>query len=151
MILTETIRKKEDEVGHTRTVLVGDLNMNPFEDGVVSSTGLHAVMTRKIAEKKSRIVQDNEYLYFYNPMWSLFGDGSKGPPGTYYYYKAEHKVYFWNIFDQVLLRPDLIDFFSNDDLMILDSDGKNVLLSSQGIPDINVASDHLPIYFTLNL
>src|SRR5712692_7820936 len=31
-VLAETIAKNEHAVGHERTLLVGDLNMNPFED-----------------------------------------------------------------------------------------------------------------------
>ena len=78
--LARSISEAEEEVGHTRTVLVGDFNMNPFEAGVVAAGGLHAAMTRQIASESSRIVQQRRYPYFYNPMWSYFGDGSEGPP-----------------------------------------------------------------------
>lgn len=109
--LANSIRRAEEEVGHSRTVLVGDLNMNPFEDGVVSAVGLHGVMSRRIAERGARVVQDREYPFFYNPMWGLLGDASPGPPGTYYYPSSEHVVFFWNMFDQVLIRPELLHLF----------------------------------------
>jgi len=149
--LANSIKMAESQVGHSKTVLVGDLNMNPFEDGVVSANGLHAVMTRQLAAKKKRVVQSKEYPFFYNPMWSLFGDGSPGPAGTYYYAKAEHKAYFWNMFDQVLIRPELLDSFKNEDLKIIDSDGDLSFLSADGLPNKKIASDHLPIFFRLNL
>jgi hypothetical protein len=141
----------ETKVGHSRTVLVGDLNMNPFEDGIVSAIGLHGVMSRRIAEKRARIVQGKRYPFFYNPMWNLLGDATPGPPGTYYYSKSEPKVFFWNMFDQVLIRPDLLPLFSNKSLAILTSDGKTSLLSSDGLPDVNGASDHLPVFFGIEL
>ncbi len=37
--LASHIRRVETELGHTRTLLVGDLNMNPFESGVVAAAG----------------------------------------------------------------------------------------------------------------
>jgi hypothetical protein len=149
--LVNSIRMVENQVGHSRTALVGDLNMNPFEDGVVSTIGLNAVMSRLIASRRVRVVRAKEWPFFYNPMWSLFGDASPGPPGTYYYSGTEHKTYFWNMFDQVLIRPALLDLFSNQDLRIVETDGKKSFLSSDGLPDINIASDHLPIFFRLKL
>lgn len=146
--LSKTIRSAENQVGHTKTILVGDLNMNPFEDGMISASGLHGVMSKDIALKKERVVQSKKYPYFYNPMWGLFGDMTPGPPGTHYYAKAEHSVVFWNMFDQILIRPDLLDFVASGDIRILQSDGKTSLLSSQGIP---VVSDHLPLFFTIRL
>lgn len=55
------IRDAEDRVGHTRTVVVGDLNMNPFDDGLVQANGLHAIMSRQIATSGSRVVQGRDY------------------------------------------------------------------------------------------
>ena len=150
--LSNFIRLVEREVAHTRTVLVGDLNMNPFEDGVVSANGLHGVMNRSIAEKRKRVVQSQKYPFFYNPMWGLFGDGTPGPSGTYYYYRSgKYRLFFWNMPDQVLIRPDLLHLFDNKELRILESDGEVSFLSSQGLPDKNAASDHLPVIFRLAL
>jgi hypothetical protein len=149
--LSNSIRVAESQVGHSRTVLVGDLNMNPFEGGVVSANGLHGVASRAIAQKKSRIIQSREYPFFYNPMWVLFGDGTRRPPGTYYYSSSEHCVYFWNLFDQVLLRPDLIHRFEMDALDILKSDGDKSFLTEDGLPDVAMASDHLPLFFRISL
>jgi hypothetical protein len=146
------IRATEHRVGLTRTVVVGDLNMNPFEDGVVQANGLHAVMSRQVAALGSRTVQEREYPFFYNPMWSLFGDATAGPPGTYFYRGgAQHRVFFWNMFDQVLVRPSLLDRFQTQDVQILDTDGEILFLSQQGVPNRNIVSDHLPILFKLSL
>jgi hypothetical protein len=149
--LSNSIRTAEHQVGHARTVLVGDLNVNPFEDGVVSANGLHGVMSRSIAQERTRVVQSREYPFFYNQMWALFGDGTPGPSGTYYHRRAEHRVFFWNMFDQVLIRPDLLPLFDNKELEILESDGEMLLLSNKGLPDAEVASDHLPVIFRLAL
>lgn len=149
--LANNIKNEEMKIGHRRTVLVGDLNMNPFEDGVVSASGLHGVMTRNIAGKGKRIVQGREHFFFYNPMWGFLGDRPSGPPGTYYYSSSEQTEFFWNVFDQVLIRPDVLPFFDNKDIMILDSDGTTPLISSEGLPDAKSASDHLPVLFKLKL
>ncbi len=114
------IRKEEERAGHQRTILAGALNMNPFESGMVSAAGLHAVMDRRIACEGSRVVQGREYPFFYNPMWGLLRDGSRGPAGTFFHRHAEQEAYFWNMFDQVLVRPALLDRFDFKDLAILD-------------------------------
>ncbi len=80
--LAHEIRKVEEELGHSKTILVGDLNMNPFQGGVIAANGLHAVMARDIARRRARIVQARRYPFFYNPMWNLFCDATEAPPGT---------------------------------------------------------------------
>lgn len=150
--LADSIRRAEEVVQHTRTVLVGDLNMNPFENGMVGAIGLHGVMTRDVASRQSRVVEGAEYPFFYNPMWGCLGDGSPGPPGSYYYPGSEQVVFFWNMFDQVLIRPELLDRFQYNSLQVLVSDGYTSLVRDKsGVPDSKRASDHLPLYFSLDL
>jgi hypothetical protein len=150
-ILAGKIQAAEQFVGHSKTVLVGDLNMNPFEPGVVDATGLHAVMTKQLARQKLRGTRER-MPRFYNPMWSLFGDRGSGPPGTYYYASSGNKfMHFWHMFDQVLIRPDLLDSFQTETLQIIDFAGSEPLVSRQGIPRKGKYSDHLPILFQLNL
>ena len=84
-------------------------------------------------------------------MWNRFGDNTGGPPGTYYYERSEHLCYFWNIFDQVLVRPDLLNLFPNQELSILSDIGGETLLSPKGLPDKAIGSDHLPVLFKLDL
>lgn len=150
VILGGYIEREEELVGHSRTILLGDLNVNPFESGVVGTAGLHAVLSRSVAARGSRIVQGRQHHFFYNPMWSHFGDRDDRAPGTYYYERAEAVNYFWNIYDQVLLRPELLGGFSGDSLRVLTSAGQTSLLDNSGRPDRVSASDHLPIVFSLN-
>ncbi len=149
--LSRVLRELEVRLNHSRTILVGDLNMNPFEDGVVGANGLHGVMSRQIAGGGSREVQHRQYPFFYNPMWNLFGDETPGPPGTYYHANGTHKAFFWNMFDQVLVRPDLLDRFDARELRILDSANGFSLVGANGRPDGNRASDHLPLFFSIRL
>lgn|SRR5689334_17300687 len=149
--LSATIIEVEAGAGHSRTVLVGDMNMNPFEKGIVAAAGFHGVMTRQIASRGERIVQDRRYQFFYNPMWSRLGDSPERPAGSYYYDASEHVNYYWNVFDQVLIRPELLDFFDNARLKILTEVQGSSLLRMDGQPDPKIASDHLPLLFSLDL
>jgi hypothetical protein len=142
--------EEEDRAGHQRTVLVGDMNMNPFEPGLVSSVGLNAVTSRRIAGRMTRTVQGRAYRFFYNPMWGHFGDMRGDTAGSYFYDSAEHLNYFWNVFDQVLLRPELAKRFNSDQLSIVRSVGERSLVRGDGRPDGTLYSDHLPIVFELD-
>lgn len=146
----EDIRRAENQVGHERTLVVGDLNMNPFGSGMVQTKGLNAAMTRDLAKRRggARVFELERYPYFYNPMWRFFGDSGHHPPGTCYY---DSSLYFWNIYDQVLIRPSLLGCFQNEALRILDSDGSTSFLSKNGLPACSTVSDHLPVLFQLEL
>lgn len=147
-IFRNELEKIEQERGHSRSVIVGDFNMNPFEDGMIEANCLHAVMDSEIAKKKGRTVQGRFYKYLYNPMWGKMGDTSPGPPGTYFYNRAGQKNYFWHTFDQVLIRPDLIPDFTIDKLEVVESINETTLLTPSGRPRRSI-SDHLPIVFSI--
>lgn len=142
------IKDAEKRTGHTRTILLGDFNMDPFEANVAHSVGFNAVMSREIARQKTRTQEGGEYAFFYNPMWSLLGDNSPGPPGTYYY---SNSAYYWHTFDQVLIRPALVDCLGSQPVKILDSDGERSLLTRNGLTSKATMSDHLPLVFQLDL
>lgn len=149
--LADVIRRAERTVRHSNTIVMGDFNMNPFEQGVVSSNGLHAVMDRRIAVKGTRTVQGRQYAYFYNPMWSLMGDVSEGPPGTYYYASSGYVSYFWHTFDQILLRGELLKYYPKGGVKIVEEIGGTTLLKGDGTPDRDRFSDHLPLIVNLQL
>lgn len=148
------IRDYENHLNHKRTLVVGDFNMAPFEPGMVACDAFHAVMDKKIVEQEKRQVRGKERFYFYNPMWSLLGDATPGPSGTYYYHKSKPIAYFWHSFDQVLLRPALLPSFSHENLQVLTQIGTQSLLKRNGLPKtqpLGSGSDHLPLLFRLSL
>lgn len=145
----QDVRRVEQKTGHARTVLVGDLNMNPFDAGIIGAHALHAVMSRDLAERGGRQVDGEIYPFFYNPMWGSFGDRTPGPPGTFFLTGSKPGSYFWNMYDQVLLRPALMDRLQQ--LQILDSDGYESLVTKAGRPKKSDCSDHLPLLFRLDV
>jgi len=149
--LARDIRKVEEARGHSRTILIGDLNANPFESGIVSAGGLNATMSRDIAARRSRIVKRNEYPFFYNPMWQHLGDARGKVCGTYYYDAGTHLNYYWNVFDQVLVRPDLFGFLPDVPVDVVSEIGSERFVTDAGKPDKKNASDHLPIVFRLDI
>lgn len=147
-VLAEQIRSWEDREGHRRTILIGDLNMNPFERGIAQAAGLHGMMNKADVAEGTRTVQTRQYPFFYNPMWGLFGDRTPGPPGTYYFRDSAHLSYDWNIFDQLLIRPEALTH-CQEEVEIVTRIGDTNLLNARGRPDLSVGSDHLPLYFSL--
>lgn len=55
------------------------------------------------------------------------------------------------MFDQVLLRPELLSIFRNEELKILTGVSGTSFLTANGLPKRSVASDHLPILFRLEM
>lgn len=140
--IREYIDQAENETGHSRTLVIGDFNQNPYELGMTDVDGLHAVKTKYIASKEAHKVDGLVRKYFYNPMWSLMGDESGGPPGSYFHQSCEKHVY-WHSFDQVLLRHTMLDKYRQGDVSIIDQIGDQLLLKNNKI-DTDI-SDHLPI------
>jgi len=141
----QDIEAAEADVGHTNTLVIGDFNMNPFDHGMVSASALHSIPCLETARGKHRIIHGRAHSYFYNPSWSLFGDRS-GSPGTYFYRSSSHVSYYWNLLDQVVMRPSIADRFDKNSLNVVTTAGSVDLVGKNGRPS---ASDHLPISFTL--
>ncbi len=150
--LMDDINEKQKEYKHRRTIIVGDFNMNPFEQAMVQHTGLHSVQDKNIAKTKQRKVAGKNYHLYYNPMWNFFGDTAENKiPGTYYYNSGKPINYYWNMFDQVIVGHELIDSFDSKELNIINKIGNINLLNSRGIINKKDYSDHLPIKFQLNI
>jgi hypothetical protein len=64
--------QREPAVGHERTILVGDFNLNPFDDGMIFPSGFGAMMTKGLV-RKSRGTSDRYGGRLYNPIWSKLG------------------------------------------------------------------------------
>lgn len=137
------IENAEKNLGHCNTIIIGDMNMNPFDVGMSAFDGFHGVMSRGVASKLRRTFSGESSTFFYNPMWSRLGDESHGPPGTYFYSGARNVQHFWHTFDQVLMRPGVAVDYKPENLKVLTKIGSKNLIRNNKI-DSSI-SDHLPI------
>jgi hypothetical protein len=146
--LNSVIRFEEKRARHSRTIVVGDFNLNPFSHGLTSADAFNAVMTLKVAQRRCRTLDRDNHPFFFNPMWGHFNDGTAKPGGTFYYKPSGHESLYWHMLDQVLIRPDLISQFDASSLRVLDVYSGGRLTKNSGTPKV---SDHLPIIFRMNL
>ena len=145
--IVHELQNIEQKVGTKNSIVVGDFNINPYETSCIDARYFHGIPVCREAERGSRTIAGYEYHMFYNPMWNFLGDFQK-PYGTYYYNGGGTKNTYWNIFDQVIIRPALKKRFLKDSLKILTETETRYLLDSKGHPDMNI-SDHLPIIFEI--
>ena len=147
----EWMEENDAEVKHKQTVVLGDFNANPFDDVVGGTRGLHAIRLKSVGGKLTRSVLGVNYRFFCNPMWSCFRGWERSPPGTHYFNGGDAHEVFWHMIDQVVLRPQALHMFSERKLKILTEAGSAKLLTHNGLPNAQLASDHLPVIFKLNL
>jgi hypothetical protein len=147
--LREDIGRCEEKVGHQNTVVVGDFNLDPFEDAMTAADGLHAMMDKGIAQQGNRTFRGRSWDFFYNPMWSLMGDESPGPPATYYRSSSALVARFWYMFDQILLRPGLLGRYRPGAVKVVRDIGGAPILPREAGRDAH--SDHLPVMISLDI
>lgn len=131
-----------------QTIVVGDFNLHPFSSGIIGCHGFQAVYDIRAAKKGSRIVEDEERRFYYNPMWDIMGKHS-GIMGTYYCESdQDDRSFYWYTFDQVLIRPILIERFVWDEFAVITEISGKTLLQNGKI-NKKTYSDHLPIKFEI--
>src|SRR6185312_10521137 len=64
--LARAIREAQREREHARTIIVGDFNLNPFDDGMLFTDGF-GTMTTKSLVKKYALSHNDRFCRFYNP------------------------------------------------------------------------------------
>lgn len=146
--LKTDVEEIESKYNTNNTIIMGDFNMNPFEEGMVSSIYLHALSSKSAVAKGKRTISGKESKMFFNPMWSFMGEYSKSI-GSYYYSASHYKCYFWNTFDQILIRPEIVDRLNENSIEIIKSVDEIDLCQVDGKPDSRQYSDHLPLYFEI--
>lgn len=145
--IVSDILELEKKLNTKNTVVVGDFNINPYDKSCVSARYFHGIPIYEDAMRESRTVAGKEFYMFYNPMWNFLGD-FREPYGTYYHSSADTVNPYWNVYDQVIIRPALRKRFVDDNLRIITEATTVSLLDKNKHPDCSI-SDHLPITFEI--
>ncbi len=121
--VADSVRRSEVTRGHRRTIITGDFNAQPFEPAVTDADGLHAIGLRTISTQTARKVRGAAATtdFFYNPMWRLYGHQQHPDAGaaTHYWVGANAHELGWHMLDQVVLRPEELVHFPEDQLRIV--------------------------------
>ncbi len=142
------VEDKESSLKNDRTVIIGDFNMNPYDQGMTSVCAINSVMSKRIAQNESRTYHGEKRQFFFNPMWYFLGHPFH-VNGTLYYNNPNYSVY-WGLFDQILVRPVLMDCLSHRSVQIVSKIKDQNLLTNKYNIDKKF-SDHLPIFANLKL
>lgn len=146
--LTECINQYERTLICNKTVVVGDLNANPFDAPMVERKRLNALSCKALVRKNSKY---KGHRTFYNPMWSHYFDPEENVvSGSYRFNASRNVLRHWNILDQVLVRSELLENFDESSLKIVRKVGNNNLRTRDlRKPNDKKYSDHFPITFQL--
>ena len=145
------LRQAEQQLGHRRSVVLGDFNANPFEPAIVGANGLHAIGVRQLKGRTDRTFVSDPTDFFYHPMWRLYGHGRESGSATHYFHGYNEVEPIWHMLDQVVVKPDALDRFPESEVRIVTRIGSVSLWNAEQIPDEVVASDHLPLVFQWDL
>ncbi|WP_143348299.1 hypothetical protein [Ensifer adhaerens] len=145
--LREAVDERERVRSNSATIAIGDFNMPPYSPGMTAPTTLNAAAC-KTAARGTRTVRAQKHNYFFNPMWEILGSRrSDQQPGSFYK-RYDNSAIFWHLYDQVLVRPELVDSVVTGSARVMTTAGAFNLLTSQGGIDTRF-SDHLPITISL--
>jgi len=147
-IFIKDICEAENYYSTKNTIIIGDLNINPFDNACISASILHAIPFMNEVKNTTRMVQNREYQKFYNPTWKFYGNRSI-PYTSYYKNNSDMINFYWNVFDQVIIRPQMINAFCDDTFKIIYKTMNHILIQADKPDKINY-SDHLPIFCTFN-
>ncbi len=124
--------------GNRLEIVVGDLNLAPFDIAVMRATGLKA--SRSLPWVRDRATGLDRALF--NPTWTLLGR-HEGASGTFY---RAHIAFDgpWRAFDQVMVSSELASGLTFDAIEKVGS----IELRKRGpvgAPNVETGSDHLPV------
>ena len=147
--LREAVEEREVLRSNSATIAIGDFNMSPYSRGMTDPTTLNAAACRTAA-KGTRTVRSRKHNYFFNPMWEILGSRTADQQPGSFYKRYDNSAIFWHLYDQVLLRPELVDRMVPDSPWVMTTAGTLGLVKPRWAIDSQF-SDHLPIAISLEI
>jgi exonuclease III len=145
-----------------KIIVVGDFNMNPFEQGMMGFMGFNAIFSKEeiLYNSQGRKFGDEFKPFYYNASWEAYN--LVGSQGTYYYDESNSSLNpYWHILDQVLFSPELMDSYVTGSFNIItkvpalriDLLREKKSKSTRNVKKIidKQYSDHLPITFEVDI
>ena len=142
--LMRRVHTAETQCSCDNTVIIGDLNANPYDSELLQVDALNAIPFKEVLRvHKKRTWHGREFKYLYNPVLNWLSE-STTMYGSYYRATADAEPY-WHCLDQVLVSPSLMDSISQ--FAYLRSIGGEDLVEKWR-PKKKI-SDHLPLFVTI--
>lgn len=135
-----------ETLNHHEIIIMGDFNLPHYHSGFRQSDHFNGTNYRTIGDEKTSIGE--QYRIMYNPFSSLVGDISPGVPGSYYNCRST-EAQAWHLYDMIFISHGLITKFNIDQTEILTNIQGHNLLTSRGLPNSKLYSDHLPLSLTI--
>lgn len=146
MTIANCLRDAEETTGIRRTILAGDLRVDPHHSSVVGVLGLNATEPYELTVQPKIRNESGSRRRFVNPMANRVGKREGEPVGTDFILCSPNGP-SWHIYNQVLLRPELSH--SLREIEILANDGRELLVTPDGLPDCSRGIHHLPVLWRL--
>ena len=106
--LIGVIESTEDLLQCSNTIVIGDLNANPYDEELTSIYTFNAVLFKSVIEKNEFSNHNAvKRKRFYNPILHYISEDTE-MYGSFYYDK-DHMTSYWYCLDQVLVRRSLIN------------------------------------------
>lgn len=129
-------------------VIIGDFNVNPFDEAMIDFDGFSATNSTITRSKITHLGKTKEI--YYNPTWKLYGDNIF--PGTKYFRRpsgSSYDILEHHFLDQVVISRKLLSNLKSEEIKTIIK-SKKYIFKEVG-KNIIQESDHLPLSYTLNL
>lgn len=127
------------------TIIIGDLNSNPYDPELLQMNAFHAVLFKDVIKRsETRTVDNITYKRLYNPV--LLSLSEKGEKYGSFYYTKGSSTPIWNCYDQILVSKPLTDRIV--EVNYLKKIGSAPLIRKVA-PNSEI-SDHLPLFVKLS-
>lgn len=144
--MIDVIHGYENELSIKRTIVMGDLNANPYDKELLLPNAFNAMLCKGIVRNKTgRTWYGNEYPFLYSPTIHWLSEELENYGSFYYSGDCSNPI--WNCYDQALVSPELMD--SINSYSYLKRIGDRDLIAK--VRPNSKISDHLPLLVDINL
>lgn len=144
--MMDVIHGYENELSINKTIVMGDLNANPYEKELLLPNAFTEMLFKGLVRNKTgRTWCGDEYPFLYKPTihWLLEELKNYGS----FYYSGDCTNPIWNCYDQALVSPELMD--SINSYSYLKKIGNRDLIAKVRLN--SKISDHLPLLVDIHL
>lgn len=144
--MMDVIHGYEAKASISKTIVMGDLNSNPYDKEMLLPNAFNAMLFKGIVRNKAtRTWCGDEYPFLYNPTIHWLSEESENYGS--FYYSGDCTSPVWNCYDQALVSPELMDRINSYSYLRKIGD---VDLIAKVRPDSKI-SDHLPLLVDIDL